>query len=130
VIRIITEIRVCGIQVSTVKELRMFSRGPIAFVSLFLALLLNPPAHAAERTPADLVPVQQGTLPIILTAPHGGRETIPGVATRTAGDKGKVEASRRWGGFDNMRAAQHASAGSRSALNPRSTPFQTPEKIA
>jgi hypothetical protein len=46
---------------------------PIAFVSLFLALLLNPPAHGAERTPADLVLVQQGTLPIILTAPHGGR---------------------------------------------------------
>jgi N-formylglutamate amidohydrolase len=78
----------------------MFSHAPIAFVSLFLALLLNPPAYAADRTPADLVLVQQGTLPIILTAPHGGREAIPGVAPRTAEDKGKVEASRRWGGFD------------------------------
>jgi N-formylglutamate amidohydrolase len=83
----------------------MFSRGPIAFVSLFLALLLNPPAHAADRTPADLVLVQQGTLPIILTVPHGGREAIPGVAPRNAADKGKVEASRRWGGFDTRHDA-------------------------
>jgi N-formylglutamate amidohydrolase len=78
----------------------MFSRCLIAFVSQFLALLLNPPAYSADRTPADLVLVQEGSLPIILTAPHGGREAIPGVAPRNAEDKGKVEASRQWGGFD------------------------------
>jgi N-formylglutamate amidohydrolase len=44
--------------------------------------MVNPPAHAAEAVPADLVQVQQGTLPIILTVPHGGREAIPGVAPR------------------------------------------------
>lgn len=44
--------------------------------------LLHAPVHAAERTPAEMVLVRQGTMPIILTAPHGGREAIPGVAPR------------------------------------------------
>ena len=48
-------------------------------------------------TPADLVVVQQGTMPIILAAPHGGREAIPGAPPRE--DKSKIEAFRKWGGF-------------------------------
>jgi N-formylglutamate amidohydrolase len=97
---IITEISVTLLTLHP-KELRMFSRGLIAFLALFLGLLLNPPpSQAADTTPANLVLVQQGSLPIILTAPHGGREAIAGVAPRTAQDRGKIEASRKWGGFD------------------------------
>src|SRR5437016_7291792 len=44
--------------------------------------LLTVPVHAADETPADLVLARAGTLPIILTVPHGGREEIPGAAPR------------------------------------------------
>jgi N-formylglutamate amidohydrolase len=54
--------------------------------SLLLAPIFAPAAACAARaespTPDDLVLVRQGTLPIILTVPHGGREAIPGVAPR------------------------------------------------
>jgi N-formylglutamate amidohydrolase len=58
--------------------------------SVLLAPILAPIAPCAALAegvaPADLVLVRQGTLPIILTVPHGGREAIPGVAARdTAG---------------------------------------------
>ena len=39
--------------------------------------------------PADLVLVRQGSLPIILTAPHGGRLAIPGVAERAVDKPGR-----------------------------------------
>ena len=35
--------------------------------------------------PADLIVAQAGDLPIVLTAPHGGRHGIPGVPQRTGG---------------------------------------------
>ena len=41
-----------------------------------------PLAWAADRTPSDLVLTQTGSLPIILTAPHGGREPISGIPPR------------------------------------------------
>lgn len=69
----------------------------IAVVLAFPAVLLQLPVDAAERTPADLVLVQQGALPIILTAPHGGRETVPGIEPRR--DRTGAEAWRKWGGF-------------------------------
>jgi N-formylglutamate amidohydrolase len=54
--------------------------------SALLAPILAPIAVSTVRAesfaPADLVLVRQGTLPIILTVPHGGREAIPGVAPR------------------------------------------------
>jgi N-formylglutamate amidohydrolase len=62
----------------------------MALVPLLLALLLNPPACAAEATR------QQGTLPIILTVPHGGREAIPGVAPRNLDGKSR---GGKWNGF-------------------------------
>ena len=65
----------------------MLPRRSIAVVWLVLAVLLGPPVHAADKAPADLVLVQRGTLPIILTAPHGGREAIPAVELRRPGDK-------------------------------------------
>jgi N-formylglutamate amidohydrolase len=60
----------------------MFPRRFSALVTQLLAAMVNSPMHAVEAVPADLVQVQQGTLPIILTVPHGGREAIPGVALR------------------------------------------------
>jgi N-formylglutamate amidohydrolase len=38
--------------------------------------------RAESLAPSDLVLVRQGTLPIILTVPQGGREAIPGAAPR------------------------------------------------
>jgi hypothetical protein len=40
------------------------------------------PVRSAEKAPADFVLLQQGTLPIILTAPHGGRDPVPGIPAR------------------------------------------------
>ena len=54
--------------------------------------LVNAPVHAADKTPADLVLVRQGTLPIILTVPHGGREEIAGAAPRDT--RGKPSGGR------------------------------------
>jgi N-formylglutamate amidohydrolase len=74
---------------------------PHRLIGVFALLsLLVHPARANESAAADLVLVQQGRLPIILTAPHGGREAIPGIAPRRSYDKDKIEASRKWGGLD------------------------------
>jgi len=54
--------------------------------------LFNAPVHAADKTPADLVLARAGTLPIILTVPHGGREEIPGAAPRDT--RGKPSGGR------------------------------------
>jgi N-formylglutamate amidohydrolase len=62
------------------------------------ALLACPAALALAKSPAELVVVERGTLPIVLTAPHGGREAIPGVAPRDVKRAGVVEDSRKWGG--------------------------------
>ena len=42
-----------------------------------LALAADPPPK-----PADLVLIQKGTLPVIVSAPHGGRLPVPGVPER------------------------------------------------
>jgi len=73
----------------------MASRLPIVLVAFTLSFLQGSPACAAEHT--DLVLVRQGALPIILTAPHGGREAIPGIAPRQ--DRKNDAAFRAWGGF-------------------------------
>jgi N-formylglutamate amidohydrolase len=46
-----------------------------------------PTCVRAGTTPEDLVLVQPGTLPILLTAPHGGRMPVPGVEQRKAPDR-------------------------------------------
>jgi len=43
-------------------------------------------ADATDRALADLVLVQQGSMAVILTAPHGGRAEIPNVELRRAQD--------------------------------------------
>ena len=60
------------------------SAGPTALAAPPLA----PPTRAEVKIARDWSPlliVQEGTLPIILTAPHGGREGIDGVPRRTHG---------------------------------------------
>jgi hypothetical protein len=42
--------------------------------------------HAADKALTDLVLVQQGSMPIILTAPHGGRDAIPTIEPRRVRD--------------------------------------------
>ena len=55
---------------------------PVVTAIVLLGIWLPLTALSAERGPADLVFVQQGTLPIILTAPHGGREQIADIPAR------------------------------------------------
>lgn len=43
------------------------------------------PAPVIAAAPTELVSVQHGTLPIILSAPHGGTSRVPGSKDRTAG---------------------------------------------
>jgi N-formylglutamate amidohydrolase len=69
----------------------MLSRRSILLTSLFTPIAVST-ARAESVAPANLVLVQQGTLPIILTVPHGGREAIPGVAVRDT--RGKPSGGR------------------------------------
>src|SRR5262245_43190621 len=50
--------------------------------ALAVGLLSLLPLGAPSVLAAELVVVQQGELPIILTVPHGGRQPIPGIAPR------------------------------------------------
>lgn len=72
---------------------RIFAAVAIASLSCVAPIL---PARAADESPADLVLVRRGTLPIILTAPHGGRKPIPGLEERDIGGKHRGGA---WNGF-------------------------------
>lgn len=47
-----------------------------------IGLLPSVPARGDEPKPEDLVFVQKGTLPVIVSAPHGGRKEVPGVPER------------------------------------------------
>jgi N-formylglutamate amidohydrolase len=51
----------------------------IAFLAAFVPAL---PAAPEEVKPEDLVTIQKGTLPIIISAPHGGRKKVPEVSER------------------------------------------------
>ena len=71
---------------------------------VLLAVLLAAPAAAAlAKSPDELVRVARGELPILVTAPHGGQEPIPGVAPRNVKDPGLRAASARWGGAVDSR---------------------------
>jgi N-formylglutamate amidohydrolase len=58
----------------------MLSRRSALLATLFAPLTVQ--ARAEALAPTDLVLARAGTLPIILTVPHGGREAIPGAAPR------------------------------------------------
>ncbi len=53
-----------------------------AIALLFPALAALAPAAPDAPKPADYVTVQKGTLPIIISAPHGGRKMVPDVPER------------------------------------------------
>jgi N-formylglutamate amidohydrolase len=61
-------------------------RRRLAALVAAIALLLAHSAAAAGIE--DLVLKQPGSLPIILTAPHGGTQAIPGVSARVVAGKG------------------------------------------
>jgi N-formylglutamate amidohydrolase len=63
-------------------------RRPIPIAAILLLAALPLPVRSAEKAPADFVLLQQGTLPIILTAPHGGRDPVPGIPARDVSGKG------------------------------------------
>jgi N-formylglutamate amidohydrolase len=66
-------------------------------------LLAIPAALALAEPPEELVHVQRGTLPILITAPHGGQAAIPGAARRNVKDPSLRAASRNWGGAVDTR---------------------------
>src|SRR5690349_5644037 len=53
-----------------------------------LTMLLLTAASAFAAEPHPLVYVQRGTLPILLTSPHGGSQGVPDVPERTSGNRG------------------------------------------
>ena len=55
---------------------------PIVPLLPLLGLLPDTVASTAESKPEDFVTVQRGTLPIIISAPHGGRKKVPDVPER------------------------------------------------
>ena len=77
----------------------MFSR-VVSAAALGIVLLLNPLVCTADDTPADFVLVRAGTLPILLTAPHGGRRAVPGIAERNITGKPGGKGARYVKGTD------------------------------
>lgn len=69
---------------------------PVA--ALCAAALAAAYGASAASLAEDLVLVRRGTLPIILTAPHGGRLDVPGAPERNVKDSAVTAASRKWGG--------------------------------
>ena len=65
-------------------HIRNFPTGALAKISLVaIGVFLHGPLSAQEQQgPARLLTIWAGMLPIILSAPHGGRESIPGVPVR------------------------------------------------
>ena len=57
---------------------------PLAVLALLLPAVaaLAPAAAPDAPKPDDFVFVQKGTLPIIISAPHGGRKKVPDVPER------------------------------------------------
>lgn len=62
--------------------------GSTVTVALLGALAHGAPPARGEPAP-DLVTVQTGNLPIILSSPHGGKQPVPGVPERKVGGAGK-----------------------------------------
>jgi N-formylglutamate amidohydrolase len=52
---------------------------------VFCLLGLAPSPSAAQSPATNLIVIQPGAIPILITAPHGGTQPIPGVPNRTEG---------------------------------------------
>src|SRR5271163_2865360 len=61
--------------------------------SMLILLLFSTPLFAQGK-PEDLVIVRDGTIPIILSAPHGGRMAIPNAALRVGNGVDKFQTVR------------------------------------
>ena len=55
---------------------------PLAALVLLPAIVALAPAAPDAPKPDDFVTVQKGTLPVIISAPHGGRKKVPDVPER------------------------------------------------
>src|SRR5689334_19279043 len=53
--------------------------------TLFFAICVVSLTRADTPKSTDLIIVQEGTLPLILTAPHGGTRDVPGVTAKREG---------------------------------------------
>lgn len=54
----------------------------VGFVLMVLLSMIGSIPSTAQGIPRELVLIQKGELPIILTAPHGGRDAVPEIAVR------------------------------------------------
>ena len=72
---------------------------PVRFLLASLILIVVSAPLMAQGVPDDLVLIQKGELPIILTAPHGGRHAVPEVAVRNI--EGKPQPQYNIGGDTN-----------------------------
>lgn len=57
-------------------------------VAAAMAIAPAPTSAAVKDAPEDLVIVRAGTMPILITAPHGGHSAVPGVAARDQKNRG------------------------------------------
>ena len=70
-------------------------RRTFAALMLFVA---SAGVHAQTQT-VDFVTTMHGDLPVILSAPHGGRDRMPGIPERVRPEPGAEKTGARWGGF-------------------------------
>ena len=61
-----------------------WSVAPFLTLSALLWVSCEREVVSEPARPEDLVFVQQGTIPVIITAPHGGTARVPGVEERTS----------------------------------------------
>jgi len=58
----------------------------VVLVATFCGLFFAQAQSTTDINPADFIQTMQGNLPIILSAPHGGRMQIPGIPDRKGGE--------------------------------------------
>ncbi|MBY0457321.1 MAG: N-formylglutamate amidohydrolase [Gemmataceae bacterium] len=56
---------------------------PLALVAVLFPVLVGFARAADPAKPEDFVTVQKGTLPVIISAPHGGRKKVPDIPERS-----------------------------------------------
>src|SRR3569833_293030 len=70
--------------------MRRWLMSSLAVTAGFVALEGASVVLAAAEGESSLVTVQQGELPIVISAPHGGREAVDGVEPRTPSESAGV----------------------------------------
>jgi N-formylglutamate amidohydrolase len=83
------------LRLARIRWLRILVWGGLLFALRFSPVIAAPPVSIATAAPADeFITIQRGELPIIISAPHGGRSAIPGVPERTNKDATRFVAVR------------------------------------